>query len=74
MATRTTGSDISRYNRQEKDSRYTRMPWGRYRGFFIKDVPRDYLEWAILNYTDQAMAGFLAEELVRRDPEFRRKK
>jgi hypothetical protein len=59
---------INQYNQKETDPRYSRMIWGKYRGYFIKDVPLDYLRWAVLNYTDQAMARFLADELVRRDP------
>jgi len=47
------------------------MPYGKYRGYFMKDVPIDYLKWCVMNYTDSAMATFLAEELVRRNPQLK---
>ena len=34
---------------------YGRMPWGRYKGYFLKDIPTPYLKWAVLNYTDLCM-------------------
>ena len=46
-----------------------RLTFGKYKGYFIKDIPEDYLRWAVLNLTDQAMAEFLAQELVRRRPD-----
>jgi hypothetical protein len=50
----------------------TRMPFGRYRGYFIKDVPEDYLKWAVMNIKDQARATMFAIELQRRNPKLRR--
>ena len=50
---------------------YARMPWGRYRGYFLKDIPTAYLKWAVLNYTDIGMAIWLKDELLRR-PQVRR--
>lgn len=51
---------------------YTKMTQGKYRGWFLKDIPLDYLKWAIMNWSDQAMAQMFAIELQRRDPKFRR--
>ena len=48
-------------------------PWGRYRGRYMRDLPDSYLEWAILNITDQGMAQICADELARRRPQFKRK-
>jgi len=50
--------------------RLAKMPWGKYKGYYLKDVPTDYLKWCVLNYQDQGMAQWLADELQRR-PEFR---
>jgi hypothetical protein len=69
----TKNKEIYQHNKNERDSRYTKMPYGKYKGFFIKDVPVDYLKWCVLNYSDQAMAMFLAEELVRREPKFKKR-
>lgn len=50
---------------------YTKMPWGKYKGYFLKDLPTDYVKWAIQNYQDQGMAQMMAIELQRRDAKFR---
>ena len=57
-----------RYNEYE----LTRMPYGKYRGYFLKDLPEDYLKWGILNFSDQGMATMFATELQRRNPKLRR--
>lgn len=54
--------------------RYTKMPWGKYKGIYIKDIPFDYVKWAVLNYRDQAFAAWFAEELVYREPKFNKTK
>ena len=54
-----------------KEYELTRMPFGKYRGFFIKDIPEDYLKWAVMNLRDQAMATMFAVELQRRQPQLR---
>jgi len=51
---------------------FTKMPYGRYRGFFLKDLPEDYLRWCVINWQDQAMATMFATELQRRNPKLRR--
>jgi uncharacterized protein (DUF3820 family) len=43
-----------------------KMPWGKFQGFFIKDIPQSYLEWCIKTFDDKAMAGFLVDEYSRR--------
>lgn len=50
---------------------HTKMPWGKYKGYFIKDIPTDYIKWAVQNYTDRGMAEMLATELQRRIPQWR---
>jgi uncharacterized protein (DUF3820 family) len=58
---------MAKYN----DYKYTKMIWGKYKGYFLKDVPDDYLKWAILNYQDQGMAHMISIELQRRQPKLR---
>lgn len=53
---------------------YTPMPYGKHRGKFIKDIPDDYIKWAINSYTDRAMAEMMAVEWQRRYPAFRKSK
>jgi hypothetical protein len=61
-------NDLLKHNRQERNSGYSRMPYGRYRGFFMKDVPVAYLKWCVMTFTDSEMITFLKDELVRRKP------
>ena len=62
---------LKKHNRNETDPRYARMIFGKYRGYFMKDVPVAYLKWGVLNLTDQATATFFKDELLRRCPELR---
>jgi uncharacterized protein (DUF3820 family) len=55
-----------------KEYEFTRMPYGKYKGFFLKDLPEDYLKWAVMNLNDQGMATMFAVELQRRNPKLRR--
>jgi uncharacterized protein (DUF3820 family) len=48
------------------------MPFGKYRGFFIKDIPESYVKWAVINLTDRGLATMFAIELQRRYPRLRR--
>lgn len=45
---------------------HRRMPYGRYVNWFIKDLPINYLKWAILNLTDTTLCEYLAREYQRR--------
>lgn len=45
---------------------HTKVTFGRYSGFFMKDVPLNYVEWASKNLTDRALATMFAVELKRR--------
>ena len=50
-----------------------KMPWGKYKGFYLKDVPNDYIRWVVMNYDNQpGFAQVCAEELVRREPALKR--
>jgi hypothetical protein len=59
---------IALHNKGETDPRYAKITFGRYRGYFMKDVPTQYLEWIILNHTDQAFCEFVKDEYLRRQP------
>lgn len=50
-----------------KEYAYTRMPWGKFKGFYLKDIPDDYLKWAAINWTDRATATMFRIELTRRN-------
>lgn len=54
-----------------KEYAYTRMPWGKYKGLFLKEIPTDYLQWAVMNWTDRATAEMFKIELLRRAPKLR---
>lgn len=67
----TSKKQIKQYNRNETDPRYMRMPWGKYRGYFMKDVPINYIKWCVMNYSDLGMSTFMKDELLRREPKWR---
>lgn len=48
------------------------MPWGKFKGIYLKDVPTDYIKWAVVNYKDSALATWFAEELQHREPIYRK--
>jgi len=52
---------------------HTKMPFGKYKGYYLKDVPDDYIRWAVINITDRASAEMFAVELQRRQPALRQK-
>jgi hypothetical protein len=48
------------------------MPHGQYRGYFIKDIPDEYIKWVILNHKDRGIAEMMSTELQRRYPQLRK--
>jgi len=50
----------------------TRMPYGKYKGYFLKDLPDDYVIWCVKNFSDAGMATMMATELQRRRPKLRK--
>lgn len=50
-----------------KEYAYTRMPCGKYKGFYLKDIPDDYLKWAAINWQDRSTATMFRIELTRRN-------
>jgi hypothetical protein len=55
-----------------KENSYIRMPYGKYKGWYIKDIPDDYLRWAVLNISDKATAEMFKTEILRRQPKLRK--
>jgi len=50
-----------------RSDQYMKMPWGKYRGFYLKDVPTDYLKWIVLNYqNEQGLQLVCGQEVLRR--------
>ena len=45
---------------------YTRMPWGKFKGFYLKDIPEEYLTWAASSWNDRGVALMFKVELERR--------
>ena len=45
---------------------YTKMPWGKFKGVYLKDVPDNYLKWAAINWSDRATTMMFRIELTRR--------
>ena len=54
------------------DFKETKMTFGKYKGYFMKDIPTDYLKWLILNVTDRGLCEMYAIELQRRSPKWRK--
>jgi uncharacterized protein (DUF3820 family) len=42
------------------------MPWGKYKGRFLKEIPDEYLIWASNNWNDQGIALMFKAELAYR--------
>ena len=52
-------------NKDHQSRRYTKMPWGKHRGIYIKDLPDYYLLWATTpgNYEQKSLVMWFQEEL-----------
>jgi uncharacterized protein (DUF3820 family) len=51
---------------------YTKVPFGKYRNWFLKDVPDDYVKWALNNHIDRGICEMMAVEWQRRYPKYRK--
>lgn len=53
-----------------KSREYTKFPFGKYKGFYIKDIPDDYLEWCSKNLTSEkyryTILQLVIEEIAHR--------
>lgn len=54
------------------DYKNTKMTFGKYKGYFMKDIPTNYIEWLIMNVQDRGLAEMYAVELQRRSPSLRK--
>lgn len=62
---------IREHNRSETDPRYSKMTFGRYRGYYMKDIPYEYLSWCVTTFDEKnPLTEFLSRELIRR-PQYR---
>jgi uncharacterized protein (DUF3820 family) len=59
---------MKRYN----EYMYTKLNFGKYKGYFVKDIPETYLVWAIQNINDVGIATMLSIEYQRRHKESRK--
>jgi len=52
-------------NKDHESRRYTKMPWGKHKGMFIKNLPDSYLVWATKpgNYDQRSLVMWFQEEL-----------
>ena len=64
----TSSQAIREHNSKNTDIRYSKVTFGKHKGVFLKDIPVDYIKWAVMNLQDQAQALYFAEELIRREP------
>jgi uncharacterized protein (DUF3820 family) len=56
---------------QYNEYAHTKMRFGKYKGFYLKDIPLDYIKWAVVNISDRALAEMFKIELLRRDKKLR---
>ena len=49
-----------------------KMPWGKHKGKRVRDIPIEYVKWAILNFEDCGMADMFSLELQRRYPKYKK--
>jgi hypothetical protein len=52
--------------------KYAKMPFGKFKGYYLKDIPDNYIKWAVMNIADRASAEMFAIELQRRNPKLRK--
>lgn len=55
--------------RNHRDRQITKMPFGKYKGFYFKDVPDEYLDWAARHWVEQQYRPILTlvvEEIAYR--------
>lgn len=54
------------------DFAYAKMRFGKYKGYYLKDIPDDYIKWALLKLEDRGTLEMLSVEWQRRYPKFRK--
>jgi uncharacterized protein (DUF3820 family) len=69
MDSKTIKNRQRKIRRNHKDRQNTKMSFGKYKGYFFKDVPYEYLEWAAKHWVDQQYRPILTlvvEEIEHR--------
>jgi uncharacterized protein (DUF3820 family) len=69
MDNKTQKNREKRARRNHRDRQNTKMPFGKHKGVFFKDVPDDYLEWAAKHWVEQQYRPILT--LVIEEIEYR---
>lgn len=60
--------------RQFSDFKDTKMPFGKFKGQTLKNIPTNYLEWVVMNHSDRGICEMCSVELQRRKPAWRNTK
>lgn len=55
-----------------EDTKYMRMPFGKYKKRWLSEIPDEYIKWGIQNF-NYVMAETFAIEWQRRYPKYRKK-
>jgi len=42
--------------------RHARMPWGKHKGVYMKDLSDSYINWCVQNYNQDSLANWFKEE------------
>ena len=50
----------------KNEYQFTKMPWGKYKGRYLSELPDDYIKWCILNWSDRATVVMFVSEAQRR--------
>jgi len=54
--------------------RYAKMPWGKHRGVYIKDLSDSYINWCVQNYRQDSLALWFKEEQSYRNKHVKEQK
>lgn len=54
------------------DFKDTPIPFGKYKGQSLKNVPDNYLKWVVLNHSDRGICEMCSVELQRRHLSWRK--
>jgi uncharacterized protein (DUF3820 family) len=50
----------------KNEYQFTKMPWGKYKGRYLSELPDSYIKWCILNWSDKATVVMFIAEAQRR--------
>ena len=49
-----------------REYEHTKMPWGKYKGRWLSELPDDYIIWCVRNWNDPGTSTMFKVELARR--------